>query len=118
MNKLPKIQELKAPEGYFENLPDQIMSGIKPKSNFGWTKWAAAAALVIGMGFWQFGLFEPKPVELTFEEESELYIESQYWTAEEVLSMSEDPNAILDEIIQEEIAFTENIWTEEEQTWF
>jgi len=118
MNKLPKIQELKAPEGYFENLPDQIMSGIKPKSNFGWTKWAAAAALIIGLGFWQSGLFEPKPMELTFEEESELYIESQYWTAEEVLSMSEDPNAILDEIIQEEIAFTENIWTEEEQTWF
>ena len=94
------------------------MSGIQPKSNVGWTKWATAAVLAFGFGFWQFGLFEPKPSALTFEQQSELYIDSQYWTEDEVLSLSENPDEILEKIIQEELAFTENIWTEEEQTWF
>jgi hypothetical protein len=118
MKKIPKIKEFKAPNGYFENLPDQIIAGIPPKVGYSWTKWAAAAVLVLGFGFWQSGLLHPKPAVLSFDQQSELFIESQYWTAEEVLSMSEDPNAVLDEIIQEELAFTENIWTEEEQTWF
>lgn len=118
MNKIPKIKEFKAPDGYFENLPDQIMAGIQPKTSYSWTKWVAAAVVVLGFVFWQSGLFDPKPKVLTFDQQSELFIESQYWTAEEVLSMSEDPNAVLDEIIEEELAFTENIWTEEEQTWF
>lgn len=118
MNKIPKIPEFKVPDGYFENLPDQIMAGIPTKTSFRWTKWAAAAVVVLSFGFWLSGLFDPKPAVLTFDQQSELYIESQYWTAEEVLSMSEDPNAVLDEIIQEELAFTENSWTEEEQTWF
>lgn len=118
MNKIPKIKEFKTPDGYFDNLPDQILERVQPKASYSWAMWAAAAVLILGFGFWQSGLFDPKPEVLSFDQQSELFIESQYWTAEEVLSMSEDPNGVLDEIIAEELAFTENIWSEEEQTWF
>jgi hypothetical protein len=66
----------------------------------------------------QMGNFEESKPTLSFDQESELYIESEFWTEEEVLSMSANPEAVLDEILTEEIIYTENIWTKEEQTWF
>ena len=63
------------------------------------------------------GFSEDKPILVSPEEEALLYIESEQWSTEDVLSLSEDPNALLDQIIEEEYAKSEPLWTEEE-TWF
>ena len=119
MNQLPKFKDFEAPEGYFDHLPDQILAKSKAKKSQTWISFAAAASLLIGMGLsWQAGLFAPKAQDLTAEEIALLYIESQVWTAEDILSMSDDPNAILDQIIEEEMPLSEDLWAEDELNWF
>ena len=74
--------------------------------------------VLLGVGLWQAGgFYEDKPILVSPEEEALLYIESEQWSTEDVLSLSEDPNALLDQIIEEEYAKTAPLWTEEE-TWF
>jgi|688.fasta_scaffold47148_7 hypothetical protein len=118
MQQIPKLKPFQTPENYFEELPEKILSKAKrSKSIPSWT-WAAAAAVLLGIGLWQAGGFnENKPILVSPEEEALLYIESEQWSTEDVLSLSEDPNALLDQIIEEEYAKTAPLWTEEE-TWF
>lgn len=118
MGKLPKIEEFKTPDGYFEQLPDQIMDSIKPNRSNTWIRYAATIALILSAGIWL--LFSPEinPQDLTLEDEVNLYIDSQYWTVEDVLSMAENPDEILDQIINEELPEGTELWGEEEQTWF
>lgn len=119
MNQLPKLKNFEAPQGYFDKLPDQILAKTKAKKTQNWISYAAAAAIVLGMAVtWQSGIFTPKKQDLSSEELALLYIESQVWTAEDILSMAEDPNAILDQIIEEEMPLTEELWAEEELNWF
>lgn len=118
MKRLPKAPPFTVPEGYFEALPDQIMrrkNASAPKSYLGWA--AAAAVLLLSVGLWQTQLANQEPLPLTLEEEALLYIESEQWSTEDVLSLSENPNELLDQIIEEEFAKTEPLWNEEE-TWF
>jgi hypothetical protein len=119
MNQLPKIKDFEVPEGYFEGLPDQILAKSRGNKSQIWIKYAAAAVVVIGMAIsWQASIFTPKNHELTTEEVATLYIESQVWTTEDILSMSEDPNALLDQIIEEEMPLSEDLWIEDELNWF
>jgi hypothetical protein len=118
MEKLPKLSEFIAPAGYFDQLPDQIMDSIKPNKRNTWLRYAASVALIFSIGLWI--IYNPgKEVQkLTLEEEISLYIDSQYWTEEDVLSMTENPDEILDQIINEEIPEDIELWGEEEQIWF
>lgn len=118
MGKLPKIEEFKIPEDYFELLPDQIIGSIKPNQSNTWIRYAATIALILSAGTWFLFSPEIKPKELSLEEEVNLYIDSQYWTAEDVLSMADNPDEILDQIINEEFPDATELWGEEEQTWF
>ncbi|SEF87569.1 hypothetical protein [Algoriphagus boritolerans] len=119
MNQLPKLKNFEAPQGYFDKLPDQILAKTKTKKTQNWIGYAAAAVLVLGMAIaWQSGILTPKTQNLSSEELALLYIESQVWTAEDILSMAEDPNAILDQIIEEELPLAEELWAEEEPNWF
>lgn len=118
MEKLPKIEDFKTPDGYFEQLPDQIMDSIKPNRSNTWIRYAATIALILSAGFWVLYSPELDTAELSMEDEVNLYIDSQYWTAEDLLSMAENPNEILDQIINEEFPEGEGLWEEEEQTWF
>lgn len=119
MNQLPKLKDFEAPQGYFDKLPDQIMSKTKARKPQVWIKYAAAAAVVLGFALtWQLGLYAPNYQQLTAEEEAFLYIESNIWTTEDILSMADDPNAILDQIINEEMPLTEDLWLEDELNWF
>lgn len=118
MSQIPKLNSFQTPDHYFEELPEKILAKAnRPKSIPAWT-WTAAAVVLLGVGLWQAGgSYEEKPVLLTPEEEAILYIESEQWSTEDVLSLSKDPNGLLDQIIEEEYAKTEPLWTEEE-TWF
>jgi len=118
MKQIPKLNPFQTPQNYFEELPEKILSkATRPKPIPFWN-WAAAAVVLLGIGLWQAGGFnENKPILVSPEEEALLYIESAQWSTEDVLSLSEDPNALLDEIIEEEYAKTAPLWTEEE-TWF
>jgi hypothetical protein len=119
MNQLPKLKDFEAPEGYFDRLPDQIMLKSKAKKSHVWIKYAAAAVVVLGLTItWQADLLTSKYQHLTTEEEALLYIESNIWTAEDILSMADDPNAILDQIINEEMPPIEDLWLEDELNWF
>lgn len=119
MNQLPKLKDFAAPKGYFHKLPDQILSRTKPKKSQNWISYAAAAVVVLGIITWQSGVLTPKTPALSSEELALLYIESQVWTAEDILSMADDPNAILDQIIEEEMPLTdEDLWIEEDLNWF
>ncbi|WP_111671094.1 hypothetical protein [Algoriphagus litoralis] len=119
MNHLPKLKDFEAPEGYFDRLPDQILVRSRVKKQHIWIRVAAAASIIIGLGLsWQAGVFKSEPPVLSAEEVANLYIESQVWTAEDILSMTDDPNAILDQIIEEEMPLSEDLWTENELNWF
>lgn len=119
MNQLPKLKAFEAPKGYFDKLPDQIIAKSNERKTQSWIKYAAAAAVVLGMAItWQAEIFSAKTQELSSEELALLYIESQVWTAEDILSMTDDPNAILDQIIEEEMPLTQDLWAEDEQNWF
>lgn len=118
MKKLPKIKEFKTPEDYFEQLPDRIMGSLKPNRNITWISYAAVIALFISVGTWLLLSPEIKSPKLSLEEEVNLYIDSSYWTAEDVLSMAENPDEILDQIINEEFPEGTILWEEETQNWF
>ncbi len=119
MQKLPKIQDLKAPDTYFDTLPDQILDRIKPQRSSYWMNYAAAAAiLVVSLGIWQFNASNSQFETLSMDEEVDLYIESQYWTAEDVLSMVDNPEEILDQIIAEEMVYEVDLVNENDQNWY
>lgn len=119
MNHLPKFKDFDAPKGYFDRLPDEILRKADHKTSYSWTKYAAAAIILMGLAvFWQLDRTNPEDRLLTTEEEANLYIESQLWTAEDVLSFSDNPNELLDQIIEEELTASGELWTEEELNWF
>lgn len=117
MEKLPKIKEFKAPEGYFETLPDAILSKSKNGSKQIFIKYAAAAVILLSLGIWQLGFNTSSLEDYSLDEQALLYIESNQWTAEDVLSLADDPNAILDQIIQEELGGLDPLWVDDEN-WF
>jgi hypothetical protein len=117
MEKLPKLQEFEVPAGYFEGLPEEILRKSNQKASNYFYRYAAAALLLLSLGWWQFGGITNQQRILSIDEEALLYIESNQWTAEDVLSLSENPNEILDLIIQEEFGQTDPLWAEEEN-WF
>ncbi|SDD55709.1 hypothetical protein SAMN04488104_103725 [Algoriphagus faecimaris] len=113
MKQLPKLKPFEAPEGYFESLPDQIFQKLEPKTDYTWVKWAAAILIFLAVGIYQFYPSSSENNLLALEEEVNLYIDSNYWTAEDLLGMSENPEAILDEILAEEMPYADLLWEDE-----
>ncbi len=123
MKHLEKNNILKEPEGYFESLPDRILqrhSKEKIRSIYRLSM-AAAAVVVLVFALFVFRTVPPEvnEFEANLEEEVNLYINAGHWNAEDVLSLSEDPNLILDEIIASEwgeyqmedgAEFEEDLW--------
>ncbi|WP_026966050.1 hypothetical protein [Algoriphagus terrigena] len=119
MKHLPKLKDFQTPEGYFDRLPDQILAKATPRRSYSWTKYAAAAVVLLGLGLtWQLGGFDLEDQPISMDEEANLYIESQVWTAEDVLSLTDNPNALLDQIIEEEMPAYDEMWVEDESNWF
>lgn len=119
MQKLPKLHDFDPPEGYFEKLPEEIMLAIEPKKQRYWLHYAAAAAVfVIVFGISQSYYTGSQADIFILDDQIDLFIDSQYWTAEDVLIISEDPNAILDDIIDEELFLADDSWTDDQQIWY
>ena len=118
MHQLPKQKPFTIPDNYFEELPDRILSKVKVKESSPIWYWAAAAVVLLSLGWWQLRDARLPALPLTAEEEVLLYIESGHWSAHDVLSLAEDPNQLLDNIIEEEIAKIAPLWAEEEEIWF
>lgn len=107
MKGLPKNNIFKTPEGYFDQLADNILEKKQKKTRqVHFTRWAAAAILVLGFGLSIFKLSIDSTNNLSntyaLDQEMELMIDQGDWFAEDILSLSDDPNAILDQIIEEE----------------
>ena len=118
MEKLPELKKFTVPDGYFDQLPDQILDSMKAPQKNTWVRYAATIALIISSGLWILLSQGNEIQQLSLEEEVNLYIDSQYWTAEDVLSMAENPDEILDQIIYEEFPEDAELWDDEDQTWF
>ena len=107
MKNIPNKNIFTEPEGYFDTLSDNIIARRKNHVRQAYIFRAAVAAiLLIGLSF-MFVLLQPKEtayqaMEIEIQEEVELYISSGQWQAEDVLLMSDDPDFILDQIIEME----------------
>lgn len=113
MKNLSKNNIFQTPEGYFENLPNGIVERYKRKKTrtVSFIRMTAAAA-VVTIGVFIFAIKNETTINQTLEadleDEIELYINSGYWQAEDILSFSDNPDLILDEIIEEEWGSVEN----------
>jgi hypothetical protein len=112
MENLPKNDIFKTPIGYFDSLPDKILEKrIKNKTRkLYFQRIAAAAVVVIGLVLYLLPNTSPElnSLEANLEAEVNLYINAGYWNAEDILSFSDNPNSILDEIIQSDWEGFEN----------
>jgi hypothetical protein len=107
MKNLSQKEIFQAPKGYFEQLPDRILfrqehEKVKRISLF--QKYAAAAIIILGIGI--FTIYQNNQndtnLQANLNKEIDLYINADLWQAEDILSLSENPNSILDEIITAE----------------
>lgn len=107
MKNIPKKTIFTEPEEYFKKLPEEIISRRNKQVRQVYIMRAAAAAiLLIGLSL-MFVLYPTQErayhtMDRGIDEEVELYISSGYWQAEDVLLLSDDPDRILDEIIEME----------------
>ena len=107
MKNIPDRNIFNTPEGYFENLPNRVLekSELRKTRTMSFVQLtAAAAAVVIGVFFFvtKNEIIIDQSIEANLEQEIDLYINSGYWQAEDILTFSENPDLILDEIIEEE----------------
>lgn len=114
MEKFSKKNIFKVPENYFEQLPDQILEKRKPKVLHYYLSGMAAAAVVV-IGFFMFygneTVTTSNNYQVELNEEVEYYIESGVWNVEDVLSLAENPNELLDDITEEE--WSNQTWVDE-----
>jgi len=107
MKNIPNRNIFNEPDGYFDTLSDNIINRKKKEVRQVYIMRAAVAAmLLLGLSL-MFVLLQPtEPVyqamDIELNEEVELYISSGYWQAEDVLHLSDDPDFILDQIIEME----------------
>jgi hypothetical protein len=114
MEKFSKKNIFKVPENYFEQLPDKILEKKKPKALHYYLSGMAAAAVIL-IGFFMFKGNETVTTsdnyQVELNEEVEYYIESGVWNVEDVLSLAENPNELLDDITEEE--WSNQTWLDE-----
>lgn len=124
MKKLSKKDIFKAPDGYFEELPENILNRFheqKIKKISFVKRYAAAAIIILGFGIYflrpAMDLSSGNPIGIDYEIDN--YISADYWQAEDILMLADNPNAILDEIILAEWGGFD--WEDnefEEEFWF
>ncbi|MCH7414277.1 hypothetical protein MM213_12325 [Belliella sp. R4-6] len=106
MKNLSKKDIFKVPDNYFESLSDQILDKKASRKSkvFYLRSMAAAAVVILGVAMFVFKneVNTADYLHQNLAEDINLYINAGHWGAEEVLYLSDDPNLILDQIINEE----------------
>ncbi|MFN3802922.1 hypothetical protein [Belliella pelovolcani] len=123
MENLPKKNIFKVPDNYFEQLTESVLEKNASRKTrvLYYRSIAAAAVVIISVSLFIFksemNSYDYLDNKLT--EDINLYINAGYWTADDMLSLSDDPNYILDQIINDEwgyyeinddYGFEEDIW--------
>lgn len=106
MKDIPKENIFQVPEGYFDTLAQRTRQRRRErKSRQIWIGgMAAAAVLAVGMFFaisYETG-FEEINFQSNVENDIELFISAGYWDEIDILGMADNPNDLLDEIIESE----------------
>lgn len=124
MKNIPDKNIFTEPEGYFDKLSEVIITRRKKQVRQVYIlRSAVAAILLIGLSF-MFVLHQAEePTYQAFDQgiddEVELYISSEYWQAEDILLLSDDPNGILDQIIvMEYVAYMPEPDPLDDDFWF
>ncbi len=126
MKDLNRHNIFKTPEEYFEELPDKILTRVEHEKTVRFnaiSKVAAAIAALLLVGS-VFIYFSPREsdnpyLQANLHEEIDMYINSGFWQAEDILSLAENPDLILDAIILEEWGIVnENHNSDEDEWWF
>lgn len=104
MKNLPEKNIFLTPEGYFEKLPEEILAKNQRRKTRSFaiiSSLAAAAVIILGMFLFVLknDVNPNNSLEANLDHEIDLFINSGYWQAEDILSFAENPNSILDEII-------------------
>lgn len=103
MDNIEKQNIFREPKGYFDTLPDQVLEKYaKEKTKtFYLRSMAAAAVVVLGFALYILNsdLASINTMDANLDEEVALYINAGHWEAEDILSLTENPDSILDEII-------------------
>lgn len=114
--KMPKQNIFETPDNYFDGLSNRTVEVYRAKkSRQAWINgMAAAAVFVIGImiGVFQKNNIDSQSYLSNMDETMELYIQSGYWNEEDILSLADNPNDLLDQMLMEEWALME--WTEED----
>lgn len=120
----PTRNIFKAPKGYFEELPNQILERHRTRKQKTKRLWLAtslsAAMVLIGVFFWN----QPSSLEDNLHSnlaaEINFYINAGHWEAEDILNLSDNPNQLLDEMIANEWFFSDEEYENEEfeDIWF
>jgi len=125
MKNLPKNNIFQTPEGYFDKLPEEILEKNQRRKTRSITiisSLAAAAVIILGMFLFVLknDVNPNNSLEANLDLEIDLFINSGYWQAEDILSFADNPDSILDEIITFEWGSYEyeNTDQTEEDWWY
>ncbi|MDN3668006.1 hypothetical protein QWY93_01445 [Echinicola jeungdonensis] len=108
MKNIPKHNIFSTPEGYFDQLADQVLEKHKKENNLILTyRWAAAIALVLAFSLTLWTISDTSTTSSStptaeLDYELEMLIENGSWDEEDMLSFSENPDAVLDQVMVEE----------------
>jgi hypothetical protein len=120
----PKRNIFHTPEGYFEKLPEVILEKSQRKQQSARQAYwygAAAAAVVFGLVLSVLRQQAPETqvdLEANLQPEIEMYISSDHWQAEDILTLTDDPDGLLEEIIITEWGSDVAPAEEQEDGWF
>ena len=121
MENFPKQNIYEEPDGYFENLSSRIISRRKAKRRQTvFIRVAAAAVLVAGTVLFinRQPSINIENLQAQIDREVELFISSGYWDADDVLSLTDNPDDLLDSIIEEEWSGYVVDDTIEDEIWY
>lgn len=126
MKDLNRHNIFKTPDEYFDHLPEKILSRVEHEKTvrfnaFSKVAAAIAAILLVGSVVFYFSSKESDNsyLQANLHEEIDMYINSGFWQAEDILSLAENPDLILDAIILEEWgAVNEKYNSDEDEWWF
>ncbi|GHB49279.1 hypothetical protein [Mongoliitalea lutea] len=121
--KHPYTNFNQAPKGYFESLPDKIIQRRRASTKKMRQIWLAAslsaAMVLLGVFFWNQDEIPYDNFDNNLSTEINFYINSDYWQAEDILNLSDNPNQLLDDLIASEWDFFDDYEDDEfDEFWF